>query len=330
MSPSTGKDTRDGAQRQAEAWLARLDSPECDARERAAFEAWLAQSPEHIDAYLQAERVHALAAALAGDELLRAAARRERRRAASSWRRPQRWLASAAVLLVAIGAAVLWRPHSPPAQVQQFATAAGELRQVALADGTRLWLDAGSAVETRYGEERVVELRRGRIQVDVAADPGRPFRVRAGASTIRDIGTVFQVSRRGEAVDVGLLEGEVEVSVGTGAERRSSRLRPGEQVAIDPSGRLQPKRPLDLAVAQAWPRGDLVFKQRRLDELLAEMNRYSPVQLRLADPALGALTVSGVFHAGDQDALVAALEQGWSLRAERVGEREIVLHPPRR
>ncbi len=55
------------------------------------------------------------------------------------------------------------------------------------------------------------------------------------------------------------------------------------------------------------------------------MNRYSARQVRLADPALGALTVSGVFHAGDQDALVAALERGWSLRAERSGE-EIVLH----
>lgn len=69
-----------------------------------------------------------------------------------------------------------------------------------------------------------------------------------------------------------------------------------------------------------------MFKQRRLDELLTEMNRYSKQQVRLADPSMGGLTVSGVFHAGDQDALVAVLERGWSLRAERRGADEIVLH----
>jgi transmembrane sensor len=151
--------------------------------------------------------------------------------------------------------------------------------------------------------------------------------VEAGPGIVRDIGTTFQVSRIGEEITVGLIEGAVVVAVAGGATTaRSSTLAAGEQVAIDADGELQDKRPLDLAVAQAWPRGELVFKDRRLDQLLAEMNRYSPTQLRLADPELGALTVSGVFHIDDQQALVTALEQGWSLRAERVGEHEIVLH----
>ena len=99
-------------------------------------------------------------------------------------------------------------------------------------------------------------------------------------------------------------------------------------LTLDGSGAIGPPTSLDIAQAQSWPKGDLVFRQQRLDDLLAQMNRYSRQQVRLADPELGALAVSGVFHVGDQASLVAALERGWSLRAVRNGDDEIVLHGP--
>lgn len=309
---------------QAEAWMARLMAPDCTPADRAAFEDWLAQSPDHIEAWLEVERVQALGGAVAGDDMIRAAARAARRAPAASRRPAWRvWLPAVAAMLVAAVAAVHWWQMPGDVAVQQYATGVGEQREVRLEDGTVMRLDTASALATRFdGERRVVELRSGRAQFVVGADARRPFLVQAGNSTVRDIGTTFQVSRRGEVVNVGLLEGRVDVSTTGG----SSMLSPGEQVTVDASGRIGQRAPLDVAAALSWPDGDLVFKQRRLDELLAEMNRYSARQVRLADPALGALTVSGVFHAGDQDALVAALERGWSLRAERTAEHEIVLH----
>ncbi|HEY5851711.1 MAG TPA: FecR domain-containing protein [Lysobacter sp.] len=315
---------------EAEAWLARLMSPECDPHERAAFEDWLAQSPANVTAYVEAERLHALAGALAADDLLRAAASAARRRPASPHsRRPWLSAAAAAIVVAAVATAYLWPRPAEQAVVQQFATARGEQRQITLIDGTVMRLDTGSRISTRFdGEQRLVELKSGRAQFVVAADKARParqFLVKAGAGTVRDIGTTFQVSHVDGQVNVGLLEGRVDVSVDSGAGALSSELAPGEQVTIDAHGALGNKQPLDLVAAHAWPQGDLVFRQRRLDELLAEMNRYSPTQLQLADPALASLQVSGVFHAGDQEALVAALERGWSLQAQRQGAHRIVL-----
>ena len=315
----------------AEAWLARLLSPQCSPGDRAAFEDWLAESPDHVDAYLEAESVHAMAGKLASDDLLRATARQARRRIGEEAARRSRWLSAlsgiAATLAIALGAAY-WLARAPVVTIEQYATSVGEQRTVVLKDGTEMLLDTGSSVTTRFSDrERRVAVAHGRVQFSVGRDPRRPFLVEAGPGIVRDIGTTFQVSRSGEEITVGLIEGAVVVAIDEGtAAARSSTLAPGEQVAIDASGELQAKRPLDLAVAQAWPRGDLVFKERRLDQLLAEMNRYSQTQLRLADPELGALTVSGVFHIDDHQALVTALEQGWSLRAQRVGEHEIVLH----
>lgn len=330
---NTGALGHDTGVSQAEAWLARLMSPECEPDERAAFEDWLAQSPGNIAAYLQAERIHALAAALASDDLLRAAthaARRTPSPAASPWR-PWLPVAAAAALVAAVATAYLWPRPVEQAVVKQFVTARGQPREFTLVDGTVLRLDTGTDVVTRFdGRQRLVELQRGRAQFVVAADPARPFLVTAGAGTVRDIGTTFQVSRIDGRVNVGLLEGRVDVSVGSGSAVRRSELAPGEQLTIDGNGAIGARQPLDLVAAHAWPQGDLVFRQRRLDELLAEMNRYSPVRIRLQDPALGALEVSGVFHAGDQEALAAALERGWSLQARHQdaggqGVDEIVL-----
>ena len=302
-------------------WLARLESPECTAAERAAFEDWLAASPRHVEAYLEAERLHALAATLAGDELLRAAAGMDGRGAGGrprtvAARRP-RWrgwsAAAAAVLVLAIGAVAWLRPT--PATVTGYATDVGEQREVVLEDGTRMLLDTGTRVTARFDDDlRVVELDTGRARFQVGQDPQRPFLVRAAAGTVRDIGTTFQVSRLGDEVNVGLIEGIVLVSHGDDGPGR--RLAPGEQVQVDPQGRFTPTRALDLEVANGWPRGELVFRKRRLEDLLVEMNRYSERPLRLADPALAGITVSGVFRVDEQASLVDALERGWGLRAE--------------
>lgn len=310
---------------QAEAWMARLMAPDCSPTDRAAFEDWLAQSPANIGAWLEVERAQALTAELRGDELLRAAARAARRAPAASKRPAWRlWLPAAAAMLVAAVAAIHWWQMPGEATVQHFATSVGEQRTLTLDDGTVVQLDTRSALTARYDDDqRLIEMRSGRAQFVVGKDPRRPFLVRAGGSTIHDIGTTFQVARTGAEVNVGLLEGRVDVAAADGAR---STLSPGEQVTVDATGRLGQRKPLDVAAARSWPSGDLVFRQRRLDELLVEMNRYSARQVRLADPALGAMTVSGVFHAGDQEALVAALERGWSLRAVRNGEHEIVLH----
>ncbi|UHQ22001.1 FecR domain-containing protein [Lysobacter sp. 5GHs7-4] len=322
----------------AEAWVARLNAPDSDGQDREAFERWLSASPANTRDYREVERIHQLSAELGDDELLRAAARVARRDSAASRHRVHPWLAPgaaiAATLAVAIGVAA-WMQRPAPAQIDRYVTAIGEQRTIALSDGTTLLLDTHSAVTTRFDRDsRTVEVARGRVQFAVGRDSGqrsgpRPFLVKAGDGTIRDIGTTFQVSRDGSAVDVGLIEGEVEVAVGAGQTRATSTLAPGEQVRIEGGGTLAPKRPLDLTVAQAWPRGDLIFKNRRLDQLLDEMNRYSKTQLRLEQPSLGALKVSGVFHIDDQEALLAALQRGWSLQARKVGEHEILLHAAR-
>lgn len=317
----------DSDDERAAAWVALLDSPECTARDRAEFDRWLDQSPRHVAAYVEAERAHGAAAQLASDEMLQAAARIAWRATGRDSARPRWWMPTALVasLLVATVVGVGWLRAPADLAVEHYATAIGEQRSLRLPDGTQVMLDTDTAIVARFGDDRrEIELDRGRVQFQVAADPARPFSVKAGDGVIRDIGTTFQVSKNADSINVGLIEGSVIVS--SPVAQAGSTLTPGQQLSYDRGGRMTPPEPLDLNVAQAWPTGDLVFKNSRLDALLTEMNRYSSTKLLLAEPALGEITISGVFHIGDQASLLKALEQGWSLRAEHGQGGEIVLH----
>ena len=315
----------------AEAWLARLHSPARSPQDEEAFERWRAADPDHAAAFAEVDYLHRNAAMLAEDPLLRAVARAARRDLARRPQaRPQRtwWLAAgvAAALLVALGLTQMVRTGAPVEQ--RYATGTGLPQSVTLADGTQVQLDAQSSLVTRFSaHQREVILRNGRAQFHVAHDAARPFVVLVDGNVIRDIGTTFQVSRRADGVTVGLLEGRVSVSRDTAGQTWTSNLAPAQQLHIDAQGRAAGVAPLDLDQARGWTRGELSFDQRRLDDLLQSMNRYSATQLRLGDPALASLKVSGSFHAGDQDALALALAQGWKLRVERTGTDELTLLP---
>lgn len=318
----------------AEAWLARMHSPARTPADEEAFERWRAADPDHAAAYAEVDYLHRNAGLLAHDPLLRAVARAARRDLARrpTARPPRAWLVAASMaagLLLAVGLTLLVFQGAPSEQV--YATSVGLPQAFTLADGTRVQLDAQSSLVTRFsGRQREVILRNGRAQFRVAHDAQRPFLVRVDGNVIRDIGTIFEVNRSARGVTVGLLEGRVAVShsSGSGGSSWISELAPAQQLHIDPNGALEAVSPLDLAQAQAWPRGELTFNERRLDSLIESMNRYSTTQLHLGDASLAALKVSGSFHAGDQQALAKALVRGWQLRVQRTGTDELTLLPP--
>lgn len=314
----------------AEAWVARLHAPDCGPAERAAFEHWRALHPANAQAYAEVERLHASVALLAGDPMLRAASLAARRRTAA--RRDQRQLLSrllpmalAASVLLAFGLSYLLRgTHLENAGfLRRYASATELPRKLTLDDGTQMILDADSIVTTHFDQQRrLVILERGRAEFSVAHTP-LPFEVHAGGNVIRDTGTVFQVSKERDAVVVGLLDGSVVVTHG----QQTQALAPAQQLRIAADGSSAVIGALDTQAALAWGQGELVFRQRRLDSLLDEMNRYSETKLVLGDQRLADLRISGSFHAGDQQALVKALDAGWGLRAVTTGTNELTLYP---
>ena len=319
------KRPNDIARRQAADWFARLLASDATARDHEAFERWCAASEDNADAYAALAADHDFARLLADDPLIAAATQKARIAYSGHGHAGvvRRWvsLAAAALVFVAAGTAG-WRMYRATTATETLATAIGQQRTVALADGTKLVLDTNTRLETRLdANARELVLREGRIDVDVARDP-RPFSVVSGRGVVRDIGTRFEVERHGEDVAVTLLSGAVNIAL---ADAGEARLAPGQQARFGATGGIVVADAEAVEDAARWTEGTLVFKQRRLGDLIAEVNRYSTVQIRLADSSLAELRVSGVFHVGDRAALLEALRKGWSISTTETSDHEIEL-----
>ncbi|WP_206599145.1 FecR family protein [Sphingomonas turrisvirgatae] len=263
---------------------------------------------------------------------------REMRRAAlelaRAKRRPvrQRWVlgtALAASLVGAIGGGMLLWPAPRTAissgeQVQRYATAIGQRRDVVLGDGSKVTLNTDSLVEVRYSDDRRdVRLLQGQAMFHVAKNARRPFVVAAGNRQITALGTAFdvQVKREGQ-VQVLLVEGSVRVDSvrRTGLARLipaldRTDLSPGQQLVSDGAD-LVDVSAADVERATAWNRGTLIFRSDSLADAIKEVNRYSAVPLVVDDPAIARLKVSGIFPAADRDDFLAALEALYPLGAQ--------------
>jgi len=174
----------------------------------------------------------------------------------------------------------------------EWTTQLGQTRTIQLVDGTRIVLDAGSAVESRIGaRSRHLVLVRGEALLTVAHDTTRPFKVDVGPGRITDIGTEFDVESLNGKTRVSVLEGRVSLSTARG----EMVLDAGRAGGYDHAGVLSPVSDIDGAVT-IWESGQRHFNADRLSDVLERITRYHPVSFVYKDPQLKDLRVSGTFR----------------------------------
>ncbi|KIY42001.1 iron dicitrate transport regulator FecR [Pseudomonas sp. 10-1B] len=301
--PSAPLEPSPDVRRAAQAWVVRLTSGNVQPGDVEAARAWCALAPEHQQAFVEARRVWALSGQLQAPAHRHAPVRQ--------WA-----LASAAVLVLGVGLALAWHGQWGA----DYRTGVGERRVVALADGSRISLDAESAVDVEVSAQaRRITLRKGEAVFDVAHDPARPFTVQAGEVRATALGTVYAVSREGSAVDVIVKRGRVAVS--DASDR--VELVAGEAVGQQ-AGRLGSKHGLDVDSALAWQQGRLVFEQAPLAQVLKALERYRPGWLVIGDEQLRGLKVSGTFQLDRLDEGLATLEQAFALNIRRYSDYLLV------
>ena len=126
--------------------------------------------------------------------------------------------------------------------------------------------------------------------------------------------------RTPDAVTVTLISGKVRVdtySSPVGARPvQSTLLAPGERfaAAVDAAAMVTP---VSSEAATAWRRGQVMFNDTPLSAAVAELNRYGGPQVDIADPRLGALTVSGVFATNDTAEFADAVAALHGLNVDR-------------
>ena len=303
-------------------WLSLKHSPRWSSARQDALEAWLVQSQAHRAAFERAQQALGSAALLAADPELLAV--RERALSMPPERSGRRYaiaacLAGALTLGVAAGAST-W--ISGLGGTERHENAHGARSTLRLADGSRVDLNGDSAIDVQItGRRRTVRLLKGEAWFDVAEDK-RPFKVEAAGRTITDIGTAFDVRLVDRSVHVAVSEGRVAVDT---AKTAPTEIGAGQLLVSRPDGEVQVRR-LDVAALGDWRFGRVQFSGTPLAEAVAEMNRYSASPIRVGDPSLNGLKVSGVFFTDGASGFLSALTTlyGVDVRSAEGGEQVIV------
>ena len=335
-------------EREAADWVARLDNGPLSDRENQAFSDWCKTSAHHKTAF---DRLQTLWADMDGLEQLALAAQpSQNRRPARKWtgRAALAGAIAASLALVITVVAAKNNTASAP-DVQVFGTLVGEQKVLHLGDGSTIQLNTNSRVEVEYTPKwRKVRLLKGEAFFDVAHNPDRPFTVYAGDSLLRDIGTRFNVRLRSERMELTVTHGAVEVSTisdqsGGGREVRDGEsgntsfvFRPlgivtapatGAEVAIlngrDFSIGAKPENAISRQLA--WRDGMMSFSDEPLINVIAEVSRYSDVNIEIADPKLNDLRVGAYLKVGEVDPLMDALHASFGVQVHRIDAHHIRL-----
>ena len=317
---------------QAAQWLVELEDAGEGPQEE--FARWLKQSPLHVQEFLLASAawrefenfdpmkqvaIHKATSIAEMQQPSPLTLRSARGESVSARQSRGKWAPAlaAAVVLVCSIALVFWRMSS---NARIASTGTGEQRTLTLPDGSSVQLNTRSRVDVDYTESRrEVRLLEGEALFTVNRDSARPFRVRAGETVIRALGTQFNVYRHATGATVSVVEGAVQVS----DQGMPARLGAGEQAEVD-AGRVIKHTKPDFEKALAWRTKRLVFRGDSLETVVAEFNRYNELHIELESARIRDKRLTGVFDADDPDSLMQFLERDPTVVVERLAKKAVV------
>jgi len=286
----------------ATAWWVKRDAGPLSREDRAAFEAWLVANPANRAAF---DEVSLLCGELR-------ALRPGRAPVASAPVRRGPWLASAFALLAASLALTFLFSDIPILWRADFYTGTGETRLVTLEDGSQVQLGAKSAIALHYSAaQRRLTLLEGEAWFHAAPNSVRPFIVQAAGGTVTALGTAFDIALGNAHADVAVTEHRVAVSSGG----QTVLVAEGQQSSFDAGSPASSPVPADIDSVTAWRRGNLIFVDKPLGEVVTALGRYHHGYVLIPDPAVRQLRVTGRFHAADPLGAISTLEASLGLHA---------------
>ncbi|MEG3125121.1 FecR family protein [Sphingomonas sp. GB1N7] len=220
-------------------------------------------------------------------------------------RSPQRWWLAGAAAAAAAVAAVALPLAMRPADDVTYATAARS-RHIALPSGITIDLAPASTLIVKGGDTSRLELAGGEAFFDVAHDPRRSLSIKAGNSSVSDIGTRFAINLTAETMLVGVADGQVRVD--PAGSNPPIHVAAGEQLSVAQSSGKPSVGAVDSADIGSWRRGRLSYSNAPLEVVAADISRYLGKTVTM-EAGIGDRRFSGVLTIGDGSKLLPTLSQ---------------------
>ena len=161
-------------------------------------------------------------------------------------------------------------------------TPRGGQYQLALPDGTHVWLNSASTITyptALNGKDRKVSMT-GEVYFEVAHNSKQPFSVSVNGTWIHDIGTQFNINAYADEKNIKttLLEGSVQIV----NNKKQVVLVPGQQGITNSqtSGAIKVLNDVDMDKVVAWKNGWFKLEKTSLDVILRQISRWYDVDIK--------------------------------------------------
>ena len=188
-------------------------------------------------------------------------------------------------------------------------SAGGTSFLASLPDGTSVTLSPGSSLKYQERKGMRNAILDGTALFKVTHDESSPFVVEADGSSVKVLGTVFQVKESPDKVSVDVLEGKVLFS----GQEEGVVLTAGMESVLD-KGTLAPKiveNPLPNPTA--WLSGEFRYEGAPLEIVLKELSEYFQMEF-IALPEAAGRTLTGVFSTEDPEDIAEAISSALETR----------------
>lgn len=181
-------------------------------------------------------------------------------------------------------------------QYNSLVTPRSEVFSVILADGTKVWLNASSAIKypTRFDSDIRKVFLTGEAYFEVKRDTEKPFIVSTSKMEIEVLGTSFNVMAypNERVVETTLISGVVNINT----SKSSFTLEPGMQARLDKNTEILDQIRINTELITSWRFGKYVFEYENLESVMNKLSRWYNIEISFVDEGKKNIHFSGTLY----------------------------------
>ena len=234
----------------------------------------------------------------------------------------RKWLSRAAAiaLLVLVGSTFYQNVLQSP-ELTAISTQNEILKAYTLPDGSQVWVNKNSQLSfpPSFDEhQRIIQLD-GEAFFSVVEDTTKPFIVQTGATSIKVLGTAFNIRAYSEEAITALnvVEGKVNFSIPTTnnqaivqADEHAQYHKHTQQLETTPSTQWEDT---------AWSKSKLTFDNIPLEEIVDYLQNNFQIDLLLSSPVLATCTLTATLVDNNPDAIINRIKTTFPVQLKVLG-----------
>ncbi len=301
MTPSQKPDDAERIDEEAALWFTRMHSQRITALESEQFKQWQQTSPKHAKAYDEIAGIWRDFDAMPRPASVPLTPKK--------WHFFRLWRPLGNTLAAFFIAAILFLPYShlPSMLLNNMTLAATDSpKEVTLPDGSQLYLNQHTRIRVAYETQiRHLYLDQGNAYFKVKSNPYRPFVILTDERRIQVVGTEFEVSKKAQQVLVNVSQGIV--SFQSAPDKKAILLLAGDSATSAGINSTITRSKIDPLNVARWRFGELIFVDKPLADVLAELKAYSSINIELSPSTLATSKISGRINLRQSEKFFQAL-----------------------